>query len=68
MNHAFFKALLFLGAGAIIHSLADEQDLRRMGGLTNLMPLTYSLFLIGSISITGAHVSYRQCTQWFSVP
>jgi len=53
MNHAFFKALLFLGAGAIIHSLSNEQDMRRMGGLTQVLPLTYALILIGTLAITG---------------
>lgn len=52
-NHAFFKALLFLSAGSVIHALADEQDLRRMGGLFSLMPFTYTMFLIGSISLMG---------------
>lgn len=52
-NHAFFKALLFLGAGAVIHALADEQDMRRMGGLINLLPFTYVSMLIGSLSLMG---------------
>nr|YP_009092497.1 NADH dehydrogenase subunit 5 [Cyanoptyche gloeocystis]AIM52083.1 NADH dehydrogenase subunit 5 [Cyanoptyche gloeocystis] len=52
-NHAFFKALLFLTAGSIIHSLADEQDLRKMGGLTQLLPLAYVMMLIGSLSLMG---------------
>nr|YP_010338985.1 NADH dehydrogenase subunit 5 [Sahlingia subintegra]UNJ19075.1 NADH dehydrogenase subunit 5 [Sahlingia subintegra] len=52
-NHAFFKALLFLSAGSVIHSLADEQDMRRMGGLVQLLPFTYSAMLIGSLSLTG---------------
>nr|YP_010338955.1 NADH dehydrogenase subunit 5 [Pseudoerythrocladia kornmannii]UNJ19027.1 NADH dehydrogenase subunit 5 [Pseudoerythrocladia kornmannii] len=52
-NHAFFKALLFLSAGSIIHSLADEQDMRRMGGLVQLLPFTYSAMLIGSLSLAG---------------
>jgi len=53
INHAFFKALLFLGAGAIIHSLQDEQDIRRMGGLKNVLPFTYAIMLIGSLSLMG---------------
>lgn len=53
MNHAFFKALLFLSAGAIIHALADEQDMRRMGGLVKFLPFTYSMMLIGSLSLMG---------------
>nr|YP_007890615.1 NADH dehydrogenase subunit 5 [Jakoba bahamiensis]AGH24109.1 NADH dehydrogenase subunit 5 [Jakoba bahamiensis] len=53
MNHAFFKALLFLSAGCVIHALSDEQDMRRMGGLARLIPLTYSMMLIGSLSLMG---------------
>ena len=52
-NHAFFKALLFLGAGSIIHSVADEQDIRKMGGLKRLIPYTYSVILIGSLALIG---------------
>jgi NADH:ubiquinone oxidoreductase subunit 5 (subunit L)/multisubunit Na+/H+ antiporter MnhA subunit len=53
INHAFFKALLFLSAGSIIHSLSDEQDLKKMGGLVNLLPFTYSVFIVGSLAIMG---------------
>ena len=52
-NHAFFKALLFLGAGSIISALLDEQDLRKMGSLIYKMPFTYFSFLVGSLSILG---------------
>jgi NADH:ubiquinone oxidoreductase subunit 5 (subunit L)/multisubunit Na+/H+ antiporter MnhA subunit len=52
-NHAFFKALLFLSAGSIIHSMRDEQDMRRLGGLSVTMPVTYICFLIGSLSLSG---------------
>jgi NADH-quinone oxidoreductase subunit L len=52
-THAFFKALLFLGSGAVIHALGGEQDLRRMGGLKNELPITYWTFLIGSLAIAG---------------
>src|SRR5207237_2676887 len=52
-THAFFKALLFLGAGALIHALAGEQDLRRMGGLRNDLRLTYWTFVIGALAIAG---------------
>ena len=52
-NHAFFKALLFLGAGSIIHSVADEQDIRRLGGLLKLLPFAYSTGLIGSLALIG---------------
>ena len=51
VNHAFFKALLFLGAGAVIHSFADQQDVRRMGGLIKFLPFTYSAMLVGSLSL-----------------
>jgi NADH-quinone oxidoreductase subunit L len=52
-THAFFKALLFLGSGAVIHALAGEQDLRRMGGLRKALPVTYWTFLIGALAIAG---------------
>jgi NADH-ubiquinone oxidoreductase chain 5 len=52
-THAFFKALLFLSAGSVIHGLSDEQDMRKMGGLVNLMPLTYQCMLIGTLALTG---------------
>lgn len=52
-NHAFFKALLFLGAGSLIHSMHNEQDMRKMGGLRYLLPYTYTLMLIGSLALTG---------------
>lgn len=52
-NHAFFKALLFLSAGSVIHALANEQDMRRMGSLVKFLPLTYSLMLIGSLALVG---------------
>jgi NADH-quinone oxidoreductase subunit L len=52
-THAFFKALLFLGSGAVIHALGGEQDLRRMGGLKKDLPITYWTFLIGALAISG---------------
>ena len=52
-NHAFFKALLFLSAGSVIHALSNEQDMRRMGGLVNILPFTYVMILIGSLSLAG---------------
>jgi NADH-quinone oxidoreductase subunit L len=52
-THAFFKALLFLGSGAVIHALAGEQDLRRMGGLKKDLPITYWTFLVGAVAIAG---------------
>ena len=53
MNHAFFKALLFLSAGAIIHSMLDQQDVRRMGMLLKYLPVSYMMILIGSLTIMG---------------
>jgi NADH-quinone oxidoreductase subunit L len=53
MTHAFFKALLFLAAGSVLHGLHHEQDIRKMGGLKKLMPLTYWTFLIGTLAICG---------------
>ncbi|BCA55385.1 NADH-quinone oxidoreductase, membrane subunit L [Nitrospira sp. KM1] len=53
MTHAFFKALLFLSAGSVIHALSGEQDIRKMGGLSQKIPWTYRLFLIGTIAIAG---------------
>ena len=52
-NHAFFKALLFLSAGSVIHAISDEQDLRKMGGLVSLLPYTYAAILVGSLSLMG---------------
>jgi NADH-ubiquinone oxidoreductase chain 5 len=52
-NHAFFKALLFLSAGSVIHALADEQDLRKMGAVISRQPMTYSAMLIGSLALMG---------------
>jgi NADH-ubiquinone oxidoreductase chain 5 len=52
-NHAFFKALLFLSAGAVIHAISNEQDLRKFGGLIRALPYTYAIFMIGSLALTG---------------
>ena len=52
-THAFFKALLFLGAGAVIHAMSDEQDMRRMGGIWRMIPLTYVLMWIGNLALAG---------------
>jgi NADH-quinone oxidoreductase subunit L len=52
-THAFFKALLFLGSGAVIHALGGEQDMRRMGGLKSALPITYWTFVIGAVAISG---------------
>ena len=51
VNHAFFKALLFLAAGGVLHSMADQEDLRRLGGLVTLLPFTYTAMTIGSLSL-----------------
>jgi len=53
MTHAFFKALLFMAAGIVIHALAGEQDIRRMGGLARELPLTYRAFLVGSLALAA---------------
>ena len=53
MTHAFFKALLFMAAGLVIHHLAGEQDIRRMGGLRHVMPKTWLAFLVGSLALVG---------------
>ena len=53
MTHAFFKALLFLGAGSVIHAMSGEQDMRFMGGLKSKIPVTYWTFLIGTLAIAG---------------
>ncbi|WP_242916151.1 NADH-quinone oxidoreductase subunit L [Pontibacter liquoris] len=53
LTHAFFKALLFLGAGSVIHAMSNEQDMRRMGGLRKVLPITFITFLIGTLAISG---------------
>ena len=53
INHAFFKALLFLSAGSVIHALSDEQDIRKMGGLSTYLPLSFMFILIGSLALSG---------------
>jgi NADH-ubiquinone oxidoreductase chain 5 len=53
VNHAFYKGLLFLGAGAVIHAVADNQDFRKYGGLISFLPLTYSVILIASLSLVA---------------
>tara|TARA_R110000787_G_scaffold9090_12_gene32025 strand:- start:13682 stop:15814 length:2133 start_codon:yes stop_codon:yes gene_type:complete len=57
-THAFFKALLFLGAGSVIHGMHHEQDMRRMGGLAKYMPLTYAAMMIGTIAIIGLGIPH----------
>src|SRR3546814_6077421 len=53
MTHAFFKALLFLGAGSVIHAMSDEQDMRKMGGIYKMIPMTWALMWIGTIALLG---------------
>src|SRR5207245_9245765 len=53
MTHAFFKALLFLGSGSVIHAMAGEQDMRRMGGLKKYLPVTFATMFIGMLAIAG---------------
>jgi NADH-quinone oxidoreductase subunit L len=53
MTHAFFKALLFLGSGSVIHAMSDEQDMRKMGGIWRLIPITYAVMWIGSLALAG---------------
>ncbi len=53
MTHAFFKALLFLAAGSVIHAMSDEQDMRKMGGIWRMVPVTYAVMWIGSLALAG---------------
>src|SRR5438045_1798338 len=53
MTHAFFKALLFLGSGSVIHAMAGEQDMRHMGGLKKYLPVTFATMMIGTLAIAG---------------
>src|ERR1700754_4867526 len=62
INHAFYKGLLFLGAGAVIHAVVDNQDLRKYGGLISFLPLTYTVILIASLSL----VAFPFMTGFFS--
>ena len=55
-THAFFKALLFLGSGSVIHAVSDEQDMRKMGGLRTLIPMTYWMMVIGTLALTGVGI------------
>ena len=52
-THAFFKALLFLGAGSVIHAVSDEQDMRKMGGIFTMVPITWIMMIIGTVALTG---------------
>ena len=53
MTHAWFKALLFLGAGSVIHAMSNEQDIRKMGGIWRMIPITFAIMVIGTLAITG---------------
>ncbi|MGN6534130.1 MAG: NADH-quinone oxidoreductase subunit L, partial [Mesorhizobium sp.] len=55
-THAFFKALLFLGSGSVIHAMSDEQDMRKMGGIRKLIPNTYWMMVIGTLALTGVGI------------
>ncbi len=57
-THAFFKALLFLGAGSVIHAMHHEQDMRKMGGLASKLPITWAVMLIGTLALTGVGIPY----------
>jgi NADH-quinone oxidoreductase subunit L len=57
-THAFFKALLFLGSGSVIHAMHHEQDMRKMGGLARKIPFTYAMMLIGTLSLTGVGIPH----------
>ncbi len=78
-THAFFKALLFLGAGSVIHAMSDEQDMRNMGGLAPHLKLTWMMMLIGTLALTGLpadrrlllqgrHHRERLCSAWRRLP
>jgi len=58
-THAFFKALLFLGAGSVIHAMHHEQDMRKMGGIYKMLPLTWGLMLIGTLALTGVGIPFH---------
>ena len=53
ITHAFFKALLFMGAGSVIHGCQDEQDVRCMGGLRKFMPITFTTYAVGMLALSG---------------
>ncbi len=57
-THAFFKALLFLGSGSVIHAMHHEQDMRKMGGLASKIPFTYAMMLIGTLALTGVGIPH----------
>src|SRR4029453_19135693 len=57
-THASFKALLFLGAGSVIHAMHHEQDMRKMGGLAKKLPITWTVMLIGTLALTGVGIPH----------
>src|SRR5208283_3949057 len=59
-THAFFKALLFLGAGSVIHAMHHEQDMRKMGGLAKDIPFTFAMMTIGTLALTGFGIPHTQ--------
>ena len=66
-THAFFKALLFLGSGSVIHAMSDEQDMRKMGGLRTRIPVTYWLMIIGTLALTGVGIpAHHRTAGYFS--
>ena len=67
-THAFFKALLFLGSGSVIHAVSDEQDMRKMGGLRKLIPMTYWMMIIGTLALTGVGIPGRSSAPPASSP
>jgi NADH-quinone oxidoreductase subunit L len=64
-THAFFKALLFLGSGSVIHAMSGEQDMRKMGGLRKLIPVTYAMMVIGNLALTGVGIPHLFGTAGF---
>jgi NADH-quinone oxidoreductase subunit L len=64
-THAFFKALLFLGAGSVIHAMHHEQDMRKMGGLVKLLPFTWAMMGVGNLALTGVGIPYLFGTAGF---
>src|SRR5712675_111075 len=58
MTHAFFKALLFLGSGSVIHAMHHEQDMRKMGALRAKIPFTYAMMLVGTLALTGVGIPH----------
>jgi NADH-quinone oxidoreductase subunit L len=64
-THAFFKALLFLGSGSVIHAMSGEQDMRKMGGIRHLIPITWAMMVIGNLALTGVGIPHLFGTAGF---